>query len=59
MKLLTSEQARKLTPNAVTRKRGVSRQRMNQLLNAGRIVGAYRAGNAWLVPQPVRVRGAK
>lgn len=58
-KPLPAESARKLVPNAVSGRLGVSRQRMNQLLNAGRVRGAYREGATWLIPQPVRIRGVK
>ena len=58
-KPLSSEEARAVLKNAMTGKRGVSQQRMNQLLNAGRVVGAYRTAGVWQIPQPVKVEPAK
>ena len=56
---LSATEARKLIRNAKTGKRGISSQRISQLLKAGRVVGAYRSGATWMIPQPVRVSEAK
>ena len=56
---LSAEQARAKIRNRVTGKLGVSNQRMNQLLKAGRIRGAYQVNRCWLIPEPVIVEGAK
>lgn len=34
---------------------GISRRRMQRLLQDGRVEGARRAGRVWLVPEPIRV----
>jgi hypothetical protein len=57
--LLTATQARAQVPNALTGARGVSHQRMHQLLSARRVKGAYRIGRQWVIPQPVVVLAVK
>lgn len=47
-----------VTSQAAAAELGVSGQRIRQLLLAGRVRGAVRVGNTWVIPSPVRLTPA-